>query len=658
MSWGRTVHPVIANLVFNEIPKHPAKIGQSEGIQSFADDVTLSPRDNLNKSSGPSPFTSTRPESSPSPCMVKWCQERTVRDKLSSHGGKVVWSFYCQEHTCQAPRQKDKGFCLIYRNPGKRYCHTHGRCTGRDCTKEAVRGEDIPYPYRCAEHSSGGRRGRNGGREGKGGSGTGTPTSQSSTRPGSSSLSFAESIRSGELSVYSDQIPSFGIFQVILASCSYVAQSRKELSFSRGELFYVTDMKEGVDWYEGYSHSLPEVRGFVPVSYFEVLLQGKITGDGQPSEVLQLYWAIITKNFAFAHRLLHEHPELANDTHQNLTPLQFAAGTASADFVLLLIVKGADVDSVSKSRKSPIDWALDRSDRRTVITLRAFGANSADQRYHQRTNSSNLTQEEMDRSLANWPPENTLVPENGTYREDLHPLTADGQHFDFVAIIRSASKKGKLNIVEYVLQLFQESPFLTEWLNKSVDFKGWTALHHAASTGQSAVVKRLIDGGARTEVRTAVHKLTPLLIAATYGQQSSVKTLLECDANIFARTHAEETAVQLAKEAGHHKALNVLLQYHRQVSAIFKEFESVMSHDSEGEQPNRSMSNSGPADIHRTLTESPDAGGENEILSQQPGSTKQPQEDTDPKKGPPSSCIDVCGVFDGYNFPLPVAGQV
>lgn len=83
-------------------------------------------------------------------CKVMDCNEKHVHQTLPN--GVRIYSSFCQEHTCMAPRNEHTGFCINPRGAGNRYCHHHGKCRARGCTQQASRTEREPFPYICAQH--------------------------------------------------------------------------------------------------------------------------------------------------------------------------------------------------------------------------------------------------------------------------------------------------------------------------------------------------------------------------------------------------------------------------------------------------------------------------------------------------------------------------
>jgi ankyrin repeat protein len=81
-----------------------------------------------------------------------------------------------------------------------------------------------------------------------------------------------------------------------------------------------------------------------------------------------------------------------------------------------------------------------------------------------------------------------------------------------------------------------------------VNRPGWTALHHAAASGDDDIAKILLRHGARIDAE-APAKFTPLMIAAREGQESTVRLLLEEGADANRKNSESLTAAQIALRA-------------------------------------------------------------------------------------------------------------
>ena len=88
---------------------------------------------------------------------------------------------------------------------------------------------------------------------------------------------------------------------------------------------------------------------------------------------------------------------------------------------------------------------------------------------------------------------------------------------------------------------------------------GVTTLHEAARSGNSKLVKMLIDAKSVVDSKDS-HGTTPLHIAATNGYVRVVKELVKADAAIDARDNFGVTPLHVAAKNGHKKAIKVLVQ--------------------------------------------------------------------------------------------------
>jgi ankyrin repeat protein len=85
-----------------------------------------------------------------------------------------------------------------------------------------------------------------------------------------------------------------------------------------------------------------------------------------------------------------------------------------------------------------------------------------------------------------------------------------------------------------------------------IDRSGWTPLHYAATGPQSSIVAWLLDKGATVDSRSP-NGTTPLMMAARYGSEDSVKLLLARKADPRLRNEKSLTAGDFARLAGRDK---------------------------------------------------------------------------------------------------------
>ena len=81
--------------------------------------------------------------------------------------------------------------------------------------------------------------------------------------------------------------------------------------------------------------------------------------------------------------------------------------------------------------------------------------------------------------------------------------------------------------------------------NETGGVNGWTALQHAIHKNQAASVSALLEGGAYPNSRGG-SRMTPLMMAAGYGQEQILRLLLKKGADPRLRNPQGEAAVDLA----------------------------------------------------------------------------------------------------------------
>lgn len=90
---------------------------------------------------------------------------------------------------------------------------------------------------------------------------------------------------------------------------------------------------------------------------------------------------------------------------------------------------------------------------------------------------------------------------------------------------------------------------------------GYSPLMNAAMSGDPEMIRLLVRAGARIDApaRGADYGgMNPLLAAAQGGAAESLRTLIELKANVNARTSEGETALDLARAAGHEEIVTIL----------------------------------------------------------------------------------------------------
>ena len=86
---------------------------------------------------------------------------------------------------------------------------------------------------------------------------------------------------------------------------------------------------------------------------------------------------------------------------------------------------------------------------------------------------------------------------------------------------------------------------------------GWSALHYAATGPEPQAVTRLLERGADVNAASP-NGSTPLMLAAQYGPEDSVKILLARGADVRLRNQRELRAVDFARQAGRESLTRML----------------------------------------------------------------------------------------------------
>jgi ankyrin repeat protein len=91
----------------------------------------------------------------------------------------------------------------------------------------------------------------------------------------------------------------------------------------------------------------------------------------------------------------------------------------------------------------------------------------------------------------------------------------------------------------------------------AVNKPGWTPLHYAASSGQLSIMKTLLDKYAFIDAQSP-NGTTPLMMAAMYGSAESVKLLLDEGADPLMKNELGMTALNFAQQGKRPDAVEML----------------------------------------------------------------------------------------------------
>ena len=176
--------------------------------------------------------------------------------------------------------------------------------------------------------------------------------------------------------------------------------------------------------------------------------------------------------------------------------------------------------------------AVKRDDARAAQQLlaRGFDANALDPQ-GQSGLATALREEssKVAQVLIDWP------------KTDLNAQSAQGE-----SPLMLASIKGELALAEKMIKKGAD-------VNKT----GWTPLHYAASTGQVTVIRLLLENHAYIDAESP-NGSTPLMMASMYGTTAAVKLLLDEGADPLLKNQQGLNALQFAERADRPDAVALL----------------------------------------------------------------------------------------------------
>ncbi len=129
---------------------------------------------------------------------------------------------------------------------------------------------------------------------------------------------------------------------------------------------------------------------------------------------------------------------------------------------------------------------------------------------------------------------------------DVNAMTEDGETPLMMAVF-----KGQLELAKQLIALGAD-------VNKT----GWTPLHYAATAGNATLVKLLLEHYAYIDAESP-NKTTPLMMAAHYGTTGTVKLLLEEGADPSLKNDLGLSAIDFALQAKKQDAVDVISAFIR-----------------------------------------------------------------------------------------------
>ena len=170
---------------------------------------------------------------------------------------------------------------------------------------------------------------------------------------------------------------------------------------------------------------------------------------------------------------------------------------------------------------------------------------------------------------------------------DANTLDPQGQHGLLIAFKEQSTKVAKV-LVEApkidlnILNLQGESPLMlaalkgelelaTQMVKKGADVNktGWTPLHYAASNGNAAMIKLMLENYAYIDAESP-NGTTPLMMASMYGSPEAVKLLVDEGADVSLKNQQGLTALAFAQRGNRPDATALLSKVTRQSQATGK----------------------------------------------------------------------------------------
>lgn len=93
-----------------------------------------------------------------------------------------------------------------------------------------------------------------------------------------------------------------------------------------------------------------------------------------------------------------------------------------------------------------------------------------------------------------------------------------------------------------------------------ITYPGWTPLHYAAASGDTAIASILLEHSAYIDAESP-SKLTPLMIAAREGQRDVAALLLREGADARLLNNERLSAAQIASRAGHDRIAAIIAEH-------------------------------------------------------------------------------------------------
>jgi ankyrin repeat protein len=233
------------------------------------------------------------------------------------------------------------------------------------------------------------------------------------------------------------------------------------------------------------------------------------------------------------------------------TPIHLAARHKTAELLeyLCLSTHKCDINIKDSRGRTPLFYAVDGNSDACVEFLLNRGAD---------VNIKTVTQ----RTFLHAAAVNNNIQCLPRLLAMMHHDAVNSTDTNGWAPLHDAARRGHVSIIWPLLNARAA-------INKGDALRGDTPMHYAASFGYVDVIRELFKYRADIQsvnnadtyfanTQNSCGNYTPLHFAAHKGHMDAVKTLVECNADIAAQTQRGKTALDVAKEQGHHDIVGFL----------------------------------------------------------------------------------------------------
>ena len=251
--------------------------------------------------------------------------------------------------------------------------------------------------------------------------------------------------------------------------------------------------------------------------------------------VTPLHAAVDKGHLDVAILLLERGADMESRDCRNRTPLHIASHHGYTEVVTLLINRGADPNAEAFNQRTPLHFALEMGHNKVVRLLFDHGADANHPDNHDWT-PLRLALERGHEEIIQW-----LLD---------HGADANQPGDRHRTLLHHASLRGHKNNVQLLLDHGA--------ITTCADNRGWTPLHHTSFVGDNDVVQILLNHGAVANYPDNRDR-TPLHLASRRGHDEIVRLLLDWGADANRADNSGWSPLQYALREGHNDIVKLLL---------------------------------------------------------------------------------------------------